>query len=181
MKRSLAVIASVILLLLAFAVPAAGGGRVVCPGAAGFPSSSLAKTGVGESSAQLVSVVASHGTCWDRITFTFSGPVVRGYRVAYETAFTQGRGLPMNGFVGGGERLNVVLNGHATTNYAIPVGSHAAFGPSLTFRTFRDGMYGGTFEGRTTFCVGVRARLPMRVIVATSPPRIIVDVLHLWP
>lgn len=187
MKRFFFSIASVVALLLALLVPvpAAAGGRAICPGAAGFPLSSLPKTAPGDSHAGLGSVVAQHGTCWDRIIFLFD-VTVHGYRVAYEAPFTEGRGLPMAPFTAGGAVLNVVLfaDSHPegfAPGRGVTAGSHAAFGSFLTFRTLRDGLYGGSFEGRTTFSIGVRARLPMRVTVLSAPPRIVLDVLHVWP
>jgi len=186
-KKLLAVLAVIVLLLSGSAVPAGAGaaGAAVCPGAAGFPLSSLPKTAPGESHAGLGSVVAYHGTCFDRIVFLFD-VTVHGYRVAYEAPFTEGRGLPLGPFTAGGAVLNVVLFASAYPEAFAPgkgltAGGHGAFGSFLTFRTLRDGLYGGSFEGRTTFSIGVRARLPMRVQVLTGPPRIVLDVLHVWP
>ena len=51
------------------------------------------------------------------------------------------------------------------------------------FRTFRDLVYGGSFEGQTDFALGVRARLPFRVFVLAGPggnSRLVVDVAHQW-
>ena len=51
------------------------------------------------------------------------------------------------------------------------------------YRTLRDVVYGGTFEGYTTFGVGVRARLPFRVLTLAGPDggsRIVIDVAHRW-
>lgn len=44
-------------------------------------------------------------------------------------------------------------------------------------------VFGGSFEGCTTFAVGVRARLPFRVVPLAgpgAPSRIVVDVAHRW-
>ena len=51
------------------------------------------------------------------------------------------------------------------------------------YRTFRQVAFGGSFEGQTTFGLGVRARLPMRAFVLSGPgtgQRLIVDVAHQW-
>ena len=51
------------------------------------------------------------------------------------------------------------------------------------YRTLRDVVYGGCFEGRTTFGVGVRARLPFRVFTLAGPgtrSRIVLDMAHRW-
>ncbi|WP_370270959.1 hypothetical protein [Streptomyces sp. V4I8] len=46
------------------------------------------------------------------------------------------------------------------------------------YRTFRDARYASSLEGQTQFGLGVRARLPFRVLAL--PGRIMVDVAHNW-
>ncbi len=51
------------------------------------------------------------------------------------------------------------------------------------YRTFRQVSWAGTHEGQTTIGLGVRARLPMRVLVLNDPDggrRVVVDVAHRW-
>jgi hypothetical protein len=51
------------------------------------------------------------------------------------------------------------------------------------YRTLRAVVYGSSFEGTTTFGVGVRARLPFRVLTLAGPgggSRVVVDVAHRW-
>jgi hypothetical protein len=54
------------------------------------------------------------------------------------------------------------------------------------FRTFRQVAYAGSFEGQTTFGLGVRARLPFRVFVLAGSPgdrhgaMLVIDVAHRW-
>ena len=50
------------------------------------------------------------------------------------------------------------------------------------YRTLRSVVYGSSFEGATTFGVGVRARLPFRVFVLDGPggSRVVLDVAHRW-
>jgi hypothetical protein len=53
----------------------------------------------------------------------------------------------------------------------------------LRYDTLRDVVFGGSFEGYTTFAVGVRARLPFQVTVLPGPgthSRIVLDVAHSW-
>ena len=46
------------------------------------------------------------------------------------------------------------------------------------YRTFRDTRFAGSFEGDTQIGLGVRARLPFRVI--QLPDQLVVDVAHSW-
>lgn len=46
------------------------------------------------------------------------------------------------------------------------------------YSTFRDTRFGSTFEGQTQVAVGVRARLPFRVLQLDD--RVVVDVAHSW-
>ena len=54
------------------------------------------------------------------------------------------------------------------------------------YETFRQVALAGSFEGQTTLALGVRARLPFRVIVlpgapwSDQGPRLVVDVAHRW-
>jgi hypothetical protein len=51
------------------------------------------------------------------------------------------------------------------------------------FRTFRDVVYGGTYEGYSSIGLGVRARLPFRVFKLDGPgtgSRLVIDVAHQW-
>ena len=51
------------------------------------------------------------------------------------------------------------------------------------YRTFRQVVSAGTYEGYTSIGLGVRARLPFRVFVLDGPgtsSRLVVDVAHRW-
>ena len=57
--------------------------------------------------------------------------------------------------------------------------------PSVAgFTTFRQVTWAGSFEGSTIVALGVRARLPHRVLTihdaATNRSRVVVDVAHSW-
>lgn len=130
---------------------------------------------------QLVKVVTSRNTCWDRTVFEYDG-AVNGYDVLYSTTVaTDGEGLNLAPYVAGAAaKLAVSLRAPAQ-DYPRATGEHVA--NVLRYRTLRDVLYGGSFEGYTTFAVGVRAKLPFRVFVAAGPgthSRIIIDVAHLW-
>ena len=74
-----------------------------------------------------------------------------------------------------GQELIVVRKG-ATTIPSMPSVSG--------FRTFRQVRWAGSFEGQTTLGLGVRARLPFRVLTTydatTNRSKVIVDVAHTW-
>jgi hypothetical protein len=125
--------------------------------------------------------------CWDRVVFEFDG-AAGGFRIGYRSeVYTEGKGDPLSGRTAGGALIGVQLlepaydpfTGAITYPYA--VGDHVANVGG--YRTLRDVVFGGTFEGYSTFAVGVRARLPFRVFVLRGPgshSRIVVDVAHLW-
>jgi hypothetical protein len=129
---------------------------------------------------------AGRHTCYDRIVFEFSG-LATGYRVGYASqVYSEGAGLPLGPYTAGGALMSVVLrnpaydsNGHATYHHR--TGDHVV--NVLGFRTLRDVVYGGSFEGVTQFAVGVRARLPFRVSKVAGPgthTRIVLDIAHAW-
>lgn len=136
------------------------------------------------SSAPLIGVRTGRHDCFDRVVFEFAGPV-SGYTVTYGETWTEGEGLALSPYTAGGA-LRVSLrapaydDGHvATVPYR--VGEHAA--NVLRHPTLRDVVFGGSFEGYTTFAVGVRARLPFRTFVLAGPgthSRIVLDVAHQW-
>lgn len=137
------------------------------------------------SSAPLIDVRTGRHDCHDRVVFEFAGPV-DGYTVAYGETWTDGEGLPLSPYTAGGALLRVSLRAPAYDNAhvgTVPyrVGDHTA--NVLRHRTLRDVVFGGSFEGYTTFAVGVRARLPYRVFVLPGPgthSRIVLDVAHQW-
>ncbi len=134
----------------------------------------------------LTNVRTGQHDCFDRVVFDFQGPAT-GYRVDYTDVVQGGggKGGPLS--VAGGAHLSVVLleptNDVETgaTTYRHEFGDHVA---NLTgYRTLRDVVYGGSFEGYTNFGIGVRARLPFRVFTLTGPGaqgRIVIDVAHRW-
>ncbi len=117
---------------------------------------------------------AGQHTCFDRLVIDVTGDPT-GYDVRYvSTVFADGSGLPVP--VAGGARLAVVAKKGATDVPAMPSVSG--------YSTFRQVRWAGSFEGRTTLALGVRARLPLRAFVlydvATDRGRLIVDVAHSW-
>lgn len=135
--------------------------------------------------APLVTTRTGRHDCFDRLVFEFDG-VAKGYRVAYGEAYTEGQGLALSPYTAGGAVLSFVLLAPAysperVATYPLKVGQHAA--SVVGYRTLRDVVFGGSYEGYTTFSVGVRARLPYRVFTLAGPgthSRIVLDVAHQW-
>lgn len=123
--------------------------------------------------------------CYDR--FVVDVPAASagrlGYSVRYVRQFIQdpsGHPIPVTG----GAILEVIVNAPAydldsgTPTYPGRVGKRLP-GVDLTgYRTFRDAKYGGSFEGQSQFGLGLRARLPFRVLQRDG--HLVVDVAHTW-
>jgi hypothetical protein len=138
------------------------------------------------SGAPVVTVRAGRHECWDRVVFEFDG-TAQGYSVRYSAqVLTDGEGLDMTPYTAGGAYLWVTLRAPAyDANHVSTIdarsGDHMA--NVLRYDTLRDVVFGGSFEGYTTFAVGVRARLPFRVTLAPGPgshSRIVLDIAHAW-
>ncbi|MEV1146465.1 hypothetical protein [Micromonospora sp. NPDC049799] len=151
----------------------------------GITWGSAEKTAGELSGAPLVAVRAGRHDCFDRVVFEFAG-AVEGYSIAYGETWTDGEGLALSPYTAGDQLLRVSLRAPAYDDdhlATVPyrVGDRAA--NVLRYRTLRDVVFGGSFEGYTTFAVGVRARLPFRVFVLAGPgthSRIVLDVAHQW-
>jgi hypothetical protein len=151
----------------------------------GITWGSLAKSGGSLSQAPLIKARTGRHDCYDRVVFEFNGRA-NGYAVHYGEAYTEGQGRPLSPITAGGALLAVSLRApaydqsHGST-FPHRTGDHVA---NVTgYRTLRDVVFGGSFEGYTTFAVGTRARLPYRVFVLSGPgthSRIVIDVAHRW-
>jgi hypothetical protein len=138
------------------------------------------------SAAPLLTVQTGRHECWDRVVFEFNG-TARGYSVRYSAAvLTDGEGLDLVPYTAGPAYLWVTLRAPAyDANHGSTIdarnGDHMA--NVLRYNTLRDVVFGGSFEGYTTFAVGVRARLPFRVLLLAGPgthSRIVLDIAHRW-
>ncbi|MEU2157306.1 hypothetical protein ABZ532_20195 [Streptomyces sp. NPDC019396] len=118
------------------------------------------------------------------MVFDISGAKAKlGYHVGYVDAFHQdGSGEPIP--VGGGAILQVFVSApsydpeNMRPTYPGKAGKPLP-GVDLTgYRTFKDTKFGASFEGQTQIGLGVRARLPFRVL--QSGDKLIVDVAHTW-
>ena len=182
-RRSLAVALFLVAAALgsAGAVNASAAARPYC----GITWGSLPKVSDIHSPAALTDIRTGQHDCYDRVVFDFDSPGT-GYKVDYaEQVYSEGMGQPLS--PAGGARLNVVLLENAydlqtgASTYPHKVGDHVA--NISGYRTLRDVVYGGTFEGYTTIGLGVRARLPFRVFTLAGPGehgRIVIDVAHRW-
>ncbi|NEK85513.1 hypothetical protein GCU60_07030 [Blastococcus saxobsidens] len=128
--------------------------------------------------------------CFDRLVIDLGGEDTRfaTYDVRYVAAVHQdGSGRPVP--VRGAADLQVVVGAPAYDRY----GNATYQPPSRTevvdvsgYTTFRQVAWAGSFEGRTTLALGVRARLPFRVFVlpgvaaSGQGPRMVIDVAHRW-
>ena len=138
------------------------------------------------STAPLLTVETGRHECWDRVVFEFNGSA-QGYSVRYSTqVLTDGEGLDLVPYTAGDAFLWVTLRAPAydeshTSTIDARNGDHVA--NVLRYDTLRDVVFGGSFEGYTTFAVGVRARLPFRVLLLAGPgthSRIVVDIADRW-
>jgi hypothetical protein len=151
----------------------------------GITWGSQARTAGALSTAPLLSTRTGRHGCWDRLVFEFNG-TADGYRIHYGETYTEGQGTPLSPYTAGGALINVQLwapsyDDRSTPTYPARTGDHVA--NVVGYDTLRDVVFGGSYEGYTTFAVGVRARLPFRVFVLAGPgshSRIVLDVAHRW-
>lgn len=142
------------------------------------------KGGVTSGAVPLADIRTGRHECFDRMVFDIPGGGDEiGYYVQYVDRLHQagsGDHIP----VGGGAILEVRI---AAPSYDPETGGvvyPAKVAKPLPgvdiagYRTFRDTRFAGSFEGETQIGLGVRARLPFRVI--QLPDRLVVDVAHNW-
>jgi hypothetical protein len=144
---------------------------------------STAKSATPMVAGPVTGVRAGRHACYDRLVIDLRGRAP-GYTVRYvDAVHTEGAGtvVPLRG----GARLEVVVKAPVTT-----AAGTAAYRPAnpreavqvTGWSTLRQVAYAGSFEGQTTFGVGVRARLPFRAftIQDSTGSRLVVDVAHRW-
>ena len=140
--------------------------------------------GVG-TTADVTGVRSGRHACFDRLVVDLGRGPTAGHAVRYVPVVTaDGSGAPVP--VRGGAAIEVAVEaaaydeqGRPTYRPADPREVVAVGG----YRTFRQVAWAGSFEGRTTLALGVRARLPFRVLVVPGPgdaSRLVVDVAHTW-
>ncbi|MET9686285.1 AMIN-like domain-containing (lipo)protein [Streptomyces coeruleorubidus] len=145
---------------------------------------SLPKTDTSGTIAPVKDIRTGRHACFDRMVIDVPGAGSDvGYSVRYVDQLHQdgsGRHIP----VAGGAVLEVRVAAPAydpETGAATYPGRVARPLPGVDltgYRTFRDTRFAGSFEGETQIGLGVRARLPFRVVQLDG--RVIVDVAHSW-
>ncbi|WP_433004884.1 AMIN-like domain-containing (lipo)protein [Kribbella sp. CA-294648] len=169
----------------AVAVPTYAAPTTTTTAAAGCATGwgSLPEASTWQGPGQLTNVRTGRHPCFDRIVFDVKGKP-SWYRVNYvPNVYTVGEGklIPLRG----GAKLQIVLLAPSYDDDGRPTYKPADY-DELTnvsgYRTFRQVVSAGSFEGETVIGVGVRARLPFRVFTLTGSGtgRIVVDVAHTW-
>lgn len=134
------------------------------------------------SAGTLAGVRAGRHDCYDRLVLDVDDARLTGWSVRYVTQVVQdGSGLPVP--VAGGARLEVVAGVGVVPTDTWFVGAGGRLVDTSGYRTFRDVVWAGSFEGVSTVGLGVRARLPFRAFVLDGPgsgSRLVVDVAHQW-
>lgn len=132
----------------------------------------------------LVDVRSGRHACYDRLVLDVDGEMY-GYDVRYVRvvrADGSGNVVP----TAGGARLQVVARVPAYDSRGRPTydpPNEARLTDVRGYSTFRQVTWAETFEGQTTVGLGVRARLPFRVLTIAGPrdtSHMVVDVAHRW-
>jgi len=171
------------------AIPPRGEQPATCPSAAGWGSGP--KEAAGSTTDALYLVRAGRHDCYDRVVFSINGSGSAGFSVRYVplvTADPSDKPLP----VPGDAVLQVVVrapeqgfddSGHQPGKVLAQTGDYlyapAQLGGWATLRAVR---FAGFFEGQCTFAVGVRARLPFRVLTQLDTVnqirQVVLDIAH---
>jgi len=129
--------------------------------------------------------------CFDRLVVDLAGMPAPGYNVRYVDPpyRADGSGAPL--LVAGGAIIQISVRAPAYDEAGHPTVPWSATATVVRpdqfqaggYRTFRDLQWGGTFEGYSSLGLGVRARLPFRVVQLDGPgagSRLVIDVAHQW-
>ncbi|MGA5900409.1 AMIN-like domain-containing (lipo)protein [Streptomyces venetus] len=145
---------------------------------------SVAKTDTSATLTPVRDIRTGRHDCFDRMVIDLPGAGSDvGYSVRYVDQLHQdgsGRHIP----VAGGAVLEVRVAAPAydpetgAATYPARAGRPLPGVDLAGYRTFRDTRFAGSFEGETQIGLGVRARLPFRVLQLDG--RVIVDVAHSW-
>lgn len=151
------------------------------------PWGSLQKSSAPMTTHPVTGVRSGRHACFDRLVIDLgrSGSHTVGYKATYVASVKapgSGKKVPVRG----GADIRLIV-GAPVHNLAGRVTYHPKTPRELVkvkgYNTFRQVALAGSFEGRTTIALGVRARLPMRVLVLHDPSgsqRLVIDVRHHW-
>lgn len=171
-------------LTAATVIPLASSGPAQGAPYCGITWGSTAKVTTAVTSDTVRGARAGQHTCYDRLVLDLSGyGRTTGYRVRYVAAVTGPSGIPVP--LAGGARLQIDVNARAYNSSGSPTYRPADPRHAVNvagYRTFRQVAFVTSFEGQSTFGLGVRARLPMRAFVIQDPTgqRLVIDVAHRW-
>lgn len=152
----------------------------------GLTWGSLPEASTASDSEVVTGVRAGQHTCFDRMVVDlgagdagFGSYDVRYVPVVHEDG--SGRPVPVRGAAD----LQIVLRAPSYDREGDDTFRPADRGEVVDvsgWPTFRQVAWAGSYEGYTTMALGVRARLPFRVLVlpGTAGPRLVVDVAHAW-
>jgi hypothetical protein len=181
---------------LAISLSVAGPAQAGSPSAAasgpycGIRWGSLTKDSPTMTQAPITGARTGRHRCFDRLVIDLGGMPAAGYSAYYSTGFyAEGSGAPL--LVAGGAVITISTHAPASDAQGNPT---VTWGPGTVirrpdqfsaarFRTFRDLVFGGSYEGYSSFGLGVRARLPFRVFRLAGPDggsRLVIDVAHRW-
>ncbi|SEO78742.1 AMIN-like domain-containing (lipo)protein [Trujillonella endophytica] len=148
---------------------------------------SLAESATGSAVGTLDEIRTGQHACFDRIVLDLDGAAGTrvGYRVEYVGQVVQdGSGTPVPLRGAADLQIAVTLPAYTEGGVATYDPTNDAEAESVAgYRTFRQVAWAGSFEGVSTVGLGVRARLPFRVMVLDGPgndARLVVDVAHTW-
>jgi hypothetical protein len=169
-------------------MPAVAGAGPTC----GITWGSLPKATPEMTGAPVTGVRAGHHDCYDRLVIDLAGHPAPGYDVRYIDPPYRADGSGDALFVAGGAVLQVIVRAPAYDDAGAITVPWRGAGTVITrpdqfdargFTTFEDLVWGGSFEGQSSFGLGVRARLPFRVFQLDGPgdgTRLVLDVAHRW-
>ncbi|MHB9863676.1 AMIN-like domain-containing (lipo)protein [Streptomyces sp. YIM S03343] len=182
MRRWATVLATLALVLTgAGAAPAVAATSQATACETGWGSMAKSEPGSLAMTGDLANVRTGRHTCYDRMVFDIPGMTTADpamYWVQYVPGFAHvpsQTGIPVKG----GAIIEVEITAPVDqSQYPVELADPL---PGLDFsgyQTFRDAKFGGYYDGATHIGLGVRAKLPFRVLVL--PDRVVVDVAHTW-
>jgi len=181
LKKLLVVLSLVIVAATALVVTSSASAQAAAAPYCGITWGSGAKVVNQYKASYITNVRTGQDNCFDRMVIDLNG-TAPGYNVSYVNQFgAQGSGIPIS--LQGGTKLQIIAlasahDSHYNPTYRATVGQPLPNINLTGYQTFRDLKYGGSFEGQTSFGLGVRARLPFRVLQLGN--RLIIDVAHRW-